>query len=162
MKKVIYIALLMLIPISITAQTYKKGTRKKTRVVNVQGNKNKVNQNSRSTRDAATKEDGEKVYEFVEEMASFPGGPASMNQWLSQNIRYPAAAQKNNIHGRVTVTFIVEKDGSISNIEVVRSVDPSLDKEATRVVKAMPKWNPGKQDGKPVRSKFTLPVNFKL
>jgi protein TonB len=162
MKRFIYIALMMLIPVSITAQTYKKGTRKRARVVNVQSNANKVNQNSRSIGNAGTKEESDKVYEFVEELASFPGGPASLNQWLAQNIRYPAMARNNNIQGRVTVSIIIEKDGSISNAEVVRGIDPSLDKEAIRVVYAMPKWNPGKQNGKIVRSKYTLPVNFKL
>ncbi|MBR5688293.1 MAG: energy transducer TonB [Prevotella sp.] len=108
------------------------------------------------------KEEENKIFEFVEQQASFPGGPAAMNQWLNQNIRYPAAAQENNIQGRVTVQFVVELNGSISNVVVVRGVDPNLDKEAVRVVKAMPKWTPGMQNGRAVRSKFTLPVNFKL
>ena len=108
------------------------------------------------------KEEDNKIFEFVEQQASFPGGPAAMNQWLSQNIRYPAAAQENNIQGKVTVQFVVELNGSISNVVVVRGVDPNLDKEAVRVVKSMPKWTPGMQNGRPVRSKFTLPVNFKL
>ena len=108
------------------------------------------------------KEEENKIFEFVEQQASFPGGPAAMNQWLAQNIRYPAAAQENNIQGRVTVQFVVELNGSISNVVVVRGVDPNLDKEAVRVVKSMPKWTPGMQNGRAVRSKFTLPVNFKL
>lgn len=102
------------------------------------------------------------IFEFVEQQASFPGGPAAKNQWLAQNIRYPADAQKNNIQGRVTVQFVVELNGSISNVVVVRGVAPSLDNEAVRVVKSMPKWTPGKQNGRPVRSKFTLPINFRL
>lgn len=108
------------------------------------------------------KEEENKIFEFVEQQASFPGGPGAMNQWLNQNIRYPAAAQENNIQGRVTVQFVVELNGSISNVVVVRGVDPNLDKEAVRVVKSMPKWTPGMQNGRAVRSKFTLPVNFKL
>ena len=108
------------------------------------------------------KEEENKIFEFVEQQASFPGGPGAMNQWLAQNIRYPAAAQENNIQGRVTVQFVVELNGSISNVVVVRGVDPNLDKEAVRVVKSMPKWTPGMQNGRAVRSKFTLPVNFKL
>ncbi len=103
-----------------------------------------------------------KIFDFVEHQASFPGGPAAMNQWLAQNIRYPAEAKANNIQGRVTVQFVVELNGSISNVVVVRSVDPRLDKEAVRVVKSMPKWTPGMQDDRPVRSKFTLPVNFRF
>ncbi len=108
------------------------------------------------------KEEENKIFEFVEQQASFPGGPAAMNQWLAQNIRYPAEAKANNIQGRVTVQFVVELNGSISNVVVVRSVDPRLDKEAVRVVKSMPKWTPGMQDDRPVRSKFTLPVNFRF
>lgn len=108
------------------------------------------------------KEEENKIFEFVEQQASFPGGPGAMNSWLAQNIRYPAAAQENNIQGRVTVQFVVELNGSISNVVVVRGVDPNLDKEAVRVVKSMPKWTPGMQNGRAVRSKFTLPVNFKL
>ena len=103
-----------------------------------------------------------KIFDFVEHPASFPGGPAAMNQWLAQNIRYPAEAKANNIQGRVTVQFVVELNGSISNVVVVRSVDPRLDKEAVRVVKSMPKWTPGMQNDRPVRSKFTLPVNFRF
>ena len=156
MKRIIYIALLMLIPISITAHTNKKGARKKARVTNVQ-------RASQSSQTSLTKEDGDnKIYEVVEEQASFPGGNTAMVQWLSQNMRYPVTAKKDNIQGRVLVQFVVEKDGSISNVAVVRSIDSPLDKEAVRVVKAMPKWNPGKHKGQIVRSKFTLPINFKL
>ncbi len=102
------------------------------------------------------------MFDYVEQMPTFPGGDAARNEFLSRTIRYPAAAEENGIQGRVVVQFVVEKDGSISNVNVVRSVDPSLDKEAIRVVKAMPRWIPGKQNGSPVRCKFTLPVSFKL
>ena len=101
-----------------------------------------------------------KIYDVVEQLPSFPGG--NVMAWLSQNMHYPPVAEENNIQGRVMVSFVVEPDGSISNVAVVKGVDPSLDKEAARVVKAMPKWNPGKQNGQAVRVKYNLPVTFKL
>ncbi|MBR1468733.1 MAG: energy transducer TonB [Prevotella sp.] len=104
----------------------------------------------------------EKVFEVVEHMPSFPGGDKALLDYLGSNIKYPAVAQENGVQGRVVVSFVVEKDGSITDVKVVRSVDPSLDKEATRVVKSMPKWIPGKQNGSPVRVKFNVPVSFKL
>jgi protein TonB len=82
--------------------------------------------------------------------------------WLQKNLKYPAAAQENGIQGRVLVSFIVNKDGSIVEPKIIRSVDPSLDKEAARVVSSMPRWKPGKQRGKAVRVKYTLPVTFRL
>ncbi len=100
-----------------------------------------------------------KVFDIAEQMPSFKG---NVNQWLSQNLTYPAVAAENGIQGRVIVSFVVEKDGSISNVQVVRSVDPALDREAVNVVKRMPKWNPGMNNGQPARVKFTLPVTFKL
>ncbi len=103
-----------------------------------------------------------KVFDVVEQMPSFPGGNAALMAWLSKNINYPAAAAENGIQGRVIVAFVVEPNGSISNVKVVRSVDPSLDKEAASVVGRMPKWNPGKQNGQEVRVKYNVPVTFKL
>ncbi len=103
-----------------------------------------------------------KVFEVVEQMPQFPGGDAALMQFLSSNIRYPAVAEENGIQGRVVCTFVVEKNGSITDVRVVRSVDPSLDKEAQRVIKAMPNWIPGKQNGSPVRVKYTVPVTFRL
>ena len=100
-----------------------------------------------------------KVFEIAEQMPSFKG---NVNQWLASNLSYPAVAAENGVQGRVIVNFIVEKDGSISNVQVVRSVDPALDREAVNTVKRMPKWNPGMNNGQPARVKFTLPVNFKL
>jgi len=99
----------------------------------------------------------EKVYDSAEQMPSFPGGATAMMSWLSQNVRYP----NTPVSGRVVVQFIVEKDGSISNTKVVRSVDPALDKEAVRAVSSMPNWNPGMKDGKPVRVKYTVPISFR-
>ena len=103
-----------------------------------------------------------KVFDVVEEMPSFPGGQGALMQFLSSNIKYPVVAQENGVQGRVIVGFVVEKDGSITDVKVMRSVDPSLDREAQRVVKAMPKWKPGKQNGSAVRVKYTVPVVFRL
>lgn len=104
----------------------------------------------------------EKIFEAVEQQASFPGGQGALMKWLNSNLRYPELAQQNNVQGKVIVKFTVEKDGSISNPVVVRGVDKELDKEALRVVRKMPKWSPGKNNGAAVRSYFTLPVTFKL
>ncbi len=103
------------------------------------------------------------IFVVVESMPEFPGGPQAMYKFLGENIKYPVIAQENGIQGRVVCQFTVNKDGSLVDIEVVRSGgDASLDKEAVRVIKSMPKWKAGKQRGKPVRVKYTLPVNFKL
>lgn len=103
-----------------------------------------------------------KVHEFVEQMPSFPGGTTELMRWLASHIKYPVVAEENGIQGRVTCTFVVGKDGTISNIQVVRGVDPSLDKEAVRVISSMPKWIPGRQNGSSVNVKYTLPVTFRL
>ena len=100
------------------------------------------------------------VFAVVEEMPKFPGG--NVQKWISKHIKYPMIAQENNIQGKVFVQFVIEKDGSVSNVQVTRSVDPSLDKEAIRVIQSMPKWTPGKQRQKPVRVSFTVPINFQL
>ena len=108
-------------------------------------------------------EEEEVVFVVVESMPEFPGGQQALFKYLSENVKYPVIAQENGIQGRVICQFVVNKDGSIVDVEVVRSGgDPSLDKEAIRVIKSMPKWKPGKQRGKPVRVKYTVPVNFKL
>lgn len=103
-----------------------------------------------------------KVFTTVEQMPSFPGGDAALMQWLSNNVRYPAVAEENGIQGRVIVSFVVEKNGSITDVQVVRGKDPSLDREAVRVVKAMPNWVPGKQNGQAVRVKYNVPITFRL
>lgn len=103
------------------------------------------------------------IFEVVEQMPEFPdGGMAGLMQFLSKNIKYPTIAQENGTQGRVTVQFVVNKDGSIVDAKVLRGVDPYLDKEALRVIGAMPKWKPGMQRGKPVRVKYTVPVMFRL
>ena len=104
----------------------------------------------------------DKVYEKVEVMPEFPGGEQAMMQFVADNVKYPQDAIDKEISGRVLVSFIVEKDGSISETEVVKGIGGGCDEEAIRVVKAMPKWKPGKQDGKPVRVHFMLPLTFKL
>ena len=108
-------------------------------------------------------EEEEVIFVVVESMPEFPGGQQALFKYLSENVKYPVIAQENGIQGRVICQFVVNKDGSIVDVEVVRSGgDPSLDKEAVRVIKSMPKWKPGKQRGKAVRVKYTVPVNFKL
>ena len=102
------------------------------------------------------------VYDVVEVMPQYPGGQIAMLKYIMENIKYPKQIMEEGIQGRVTVSFIVEKDGRVSNVRLLRSVQPLLDKEAVRVVKSMPKWSPGKQKGKPVRVRFNLPVMFKL
>lgn len=99
---------------------------------------------------------------MVEQKPEFPGGEAAMYKWLSDNIVYPSAASEEGVQGRVVVEFVVGKDGSISNVKVVRPRHPALDKEALRVVKAMPNWLPGRNNGQPVKVTYTLPVTFKL
>ena len=105
-------------------------------------------------------EEQNKIFEVVEQQPQFPGG--SVNGWLADHIKYPVVAAENGISGRVVVQFVVERDGSVSQVKVVRGVDPSLDKEAQRVISSMPKWIPGKKNGQAVRSRFTVPVTFRL
>ena len=108
-------------------------------------------------------EEEEVIFVVVESMPEFPGGQQALFKYINENVKYPVIAQENGIQGRVICQFVVNKDGSIVDIEVIRSGgDPSLDKEAVRVIKSMPKWKPGKQRGKAVRVKYTVPVNFKL
>ena len=112
--------------------------------------------------DEKPKEEETKVFDVVEQMPSFPGGDAELMKFLHDHMKYPVVAEENGIQGRVICTFVVERDGSISDVKVVKSVDPSLDKEAVRVLKSMPKWIPGKQNGSAVRVKYTVPVTFRL
>ena len=103
-----------------------------------------------------------KIFTVVEQMPLFPGGDAALMGYLRDNIHYPTVAAENGVQGRVVVGFVVERDGSITDVNVLRSVDPSLDREAMRVVKSMPKWTPGKQNGSAVRVKYQVPVTFRL
>ena len=104
----------------------------------------------------------QQIFQVVEEMPEFPGGMAECMKFLSKNIKYPTISQENGVQGRVIVQFVVNRDGSIVDPVVVRGVDPYLDKEALRVISSMPKWKPGKQRGKAVRVKYTVPVMFRL
>ena len=108
------------------------------------------------------KTSNDKVFEKAEVMPEFPGGEQAMMDFVAKNVQYPKEAMEKEISGRVLVGFIVEKDGSISETEVVKGIGGGCDEEAVRVVKAMPKWKPGKQKGKPVRVHFMLPLTFKL
>ena len=115
-----------------------------------------------ATEPVKPKEEENKVFDVVEQMPSFPGGNAALMNYLGQNIKYPVIAEENGIQGRVVVQFVVGKDGHISDVRVAKSVDPSLDKEAVRVVRSMPRWIPGKQNGQAVTVRYTLPVTFRL
>ena len=106
--------------------------------------------------------DEDAVFIVVENMPAFPGGNDALFKFLAENIKYPVAAQKAGIQGRVICQFVVERDGTITEVEVVRPVDEALDAEAVRIIKAMPVWTPGTQKGKAVRVKYTLPINFRL
>jgi len=114
----------------------------------------------------ATEKEEEKeeaaVFFIVEEMPDFPGGQLALRKFIAQAIKYPVIAQENGIQGKVFVNFVVNKDGSVTAAKIARGVDPSLDKEALRVVNSLPKWKPGKQGGKPVRVSYTVPINFVL
>jgi periplasmic protein TonB len=111
---------------------------------------------------APEENDDDKVFIAVEQQAEFPGGVQAMMKFLQKNIKYPPSAKRMGVEGRVFVQFVVDKEGGISNIQVLRGINADLDKEAVRVIKQMPPWKPGKQNGRAVKSQFVLPVNFKL
>lgn len=126
---------------------------------------NKQNENASSYGNGYTFNGNEgetKIFIIVEQMPSFPGGDAALMDYIRENINYPKSAAENCVQGRVIVQFVVEKDGTISDANVLRSVDPSLDREAIRLVRSMPRWTPGKQDGQAVRVRYQVPVNFRL
>ena len=104
----------------------------------------------------------QEIFQIVEEMPAYPGGDAKLMEYVAKNIKYPQIARETGIQGRVFVGFVVEPDGSVSNVKVLRGIGGGCDEEAMRVVKSMPKWKPGKQRGKAVRVSYMLPVNFKL
>ena len=106
--------------------------------------------------------DPDEIHIAVEEVPEFPGGVAALMAYLRKNIKYPAICRENNIQGKVIVTFVVNKDGSIVDVEVAKGVNPALDKEAVRVISQMPNWQPGRQLGRPVRVRYSVPVNFRL
>ena len=102
------------------------------------------------------------VLKTVEQLPEFPGGIVQFMKWLTRNLRYPSVAQSQRIQGKVVISFIINKDGSIASPTIVQSADPLLDREAMRVIRMMPRWKPGLQDGKPCRTMFAIPVNFQL
>lgn len=108
-----------------------------------------------------TRDEGE-IFMIVEEMPEFPGGTEALQRYLAQSVRYPVIAQENGIQGRVYIQFVINQNGEVTNATILRGVDPSLDREALRVVEAMPKWKPGKQRNRPVRVSYTVPINFVL
>ncbi|MCX7954848.1 MAG: energy transducer TonB [Bacteroidales bacterium] len=132
--------------------------------VEIQSTEATVNTQIEAPVEVKQEEEVEEVINFyvIEEKPEFPGGEAAMMQWIAKNIKYPEIAKENNIQGKVFVQFIIDKDGQVKNVEVVRGVDPVLDREAVRVVSSMPQWKPGKQRGKPVKVQFQLPINFRL
>lgn len=115
-------------------------------------------ENTSETEEVVVKE----VFQVCEEMPEFPGGMGECMKFLNKNIKYPAAAQEKGVQGRVIIQFVITKEGDIVNPNVVRGVDPTLDAEALRVIKMMPKWKPGKQRGQAVNVKYTVPVTFRL
>jgi TonB family protein len=104
----------------------------------------------------------EQVFFIVEEMPEFPGGELALRKYIANTIKYPEVAQTNGIQGKVYVTFVVSKDGAVANAKIARGVDPSLDREALRVVNSLPKWKAGKQRGETVNVSYTVPINFVL
>lgn len=152
MKKIIALsALLLLLDSNLKAQNVVNPTNEKDNITIL-----------RAVGDDSTVSDKEKVYQVVEQQPSFPGGREELFKYLAYNVKYPIDAAENKIEGRVLVTFVVEHDGSISNVNVANSVYPSLDKESIRVVSGMPKWIPGKANGKTIRVKYTIPITFRL
>jgi protein TonB len=113
---------------------------------------------------AITGENKEKdsTFVFVDQMPEYPGGEGALRKWLSSNTKYPYEAAENEIEGKVYVQFVIDKEGYVSNVKISKSVHPSLEPEALRVVKSLPRWNPGKQGGNPVKVTYTLPINFTL
>ena len=104
----------------------------------------------------------EEIFVVVENMPEFPGGEMALRKYINTAIKYPTIAQENGIQGKVFINFVVDRDGSISNAKIARGVDPSIDKEALRVVMSLPKWKPGMQRGKTVRVSYTVPISFQL
>lgn len=112
--------------------------------------------------DEEEEEEEAQVFFIVENMPEFPGGDLELRKYINQNVVYPEIAKENGIQGRVFVQFVVNQKGEVEQVKIVRGVDPSLDKEAVRVIQSLPKWTPGSQRGKPVKVSFTVPINFQL
>src|SRR5574344_175258 len=143
----------------------------KTEIVNTESNPTSVTGDGaaataeQTTTDATNDVDAaddSKIFQIVEQLPEFPGGMVEFMKWLTKNLRYPAYAQKNAIQGKVIIQFVINKDGSVVDANIVHSLEPSCDKEAMRVIKMMPKWHPGLEHNKPVRVRYTIPIIFKL
>ncbi|GHT63920.1 cell envelope biogenesis protein TonB [Bacteroidia bacterium] len=139
-----------------------KETDKQISVATVEGTKDGVDIRDLAEHKVITEAPQEQIFQHVEQMPQFPGGDAELMKWLGSNIQYPTIASEQGIQGRVTLRFVVRPDGSIDDVQVVKSLEPSCDKEAVRAVKKMPKWIPGKQNGNPVSVYYNLPVVFRL
>lgn len=118
--------------------------------------------NAQNNTGSKEKTSNEKIYDIVEIPPSFPGGQAALLAWIASHVNYPQKAMESRIEGRIIVGFVIECDGSVSQAKILHGVDPLLDDEAIRVVMGMPKWTPGRQNGKNVRVKYNVPVNFRL
>lgn len=140
----------------------KEETKKETTVVEAERPELIPETKQDQERRKAADEDANYIYKTADVVAEFPGGQTALMKWLSQNVRYPEASQQNDIQGRVVVGFVIEKDGSISGARILKSADRDLDQEAIRVVQKMPRWNPGKINGEPVRMHYSIPLTFKL
>lgn len=132
-------------------------------IADVKGNNEESGKDIADLKQVVTQEvKEEKPYDVVEQMPTFPGGNEALMKFIGDNLKYPAISQENGVQGRVICKFVVSATGVIENVQVVRSLDPSCDKEAIRVIKSMPKWIPGKQNGKAVPVNYTVPILFKL
>jgi protein TonB len=131
-------------------------------IADVKGNDDVNGKDIADIKENVTQEVEEKVWEVIEQMPQFPGGESELLTFIAKSIRYPVIAQENGIQGRVIIRFVVSKTGVVSNVEVLRSLDSACDKEAVRVVKTLPKWIPGKQNGVNVPVYYTLPITFRL
>lgn len=137
-------------------------TDKQISVATVEGTKEGVDIRDLAEHKVITEAPKEQIFEHVEQMPRFPGGDKELMKWLSENINYPTIAAEQGIQGKVTLRFVVRPDGSVDDVQVVRSLEPSCDKEAVRAVKKMPKWQPGRQNGNAVSVYYSLPVTFRL
>ena len=125
-------------------------------------NQDDANASAAQSQVALDEHDNPLHFRVVEKLPEFPGGMVELMKWLTRNLHYPALAQRQKLEGKVVVSFIINKDGSITNEKIEKSIDPLLDQEALRVVKMMPKWKPGIEKNKPCRTMFAIPINFKL
>ena len=147
----------------IKSQTELTETKVAISIADVKGNDEEHGKDIADLKQVVTQAEPElKGFDMVEQMPQFPGGQAEMMQFISKNMKYPTIAQENGTQGRVTCQFVVGADGKVRDVKVLRGVDPYLDKEAVRVIMSMPKWIPGKQNGKAVSVKYTIPVMFRL